>query len=59
MHKSNALKNKGIANGMGASESKTMNMVSHIHVKRGSRNCIHAVLIHTNGKEARPPCGQR
>ena len=58
MHKSNALKNKGIANRMGVSESKTKNMLSHIHVKRGCRNCIQAMLIHTNGNEARPPCGQ-
>jgi hypothetical protein len=58
MHKSDALRNKGIAKGMGVSKSRTKNMAHHILVKRGNGNCIQAV-IHTNGKKARPPCGQR
>ncbi len=41
MHKSNALKDKGTANGMGASESGTGNMVSYVHVKRSSGNYIY------------------
>ena len=58
MYKSSALKNK-IAHRMGASQSPTKNIVSHIHVKRVRRNRIQMMPVNPNGKGANPPCGQR
>jgi len=58
MYKSSALRNK-IAHRMGASQSPTKNMVSHIHVKRSCRNRIQMTPVNSNGKGANLPCGQR